>query len=303
MHKISVCIPTYKRPLLLEKLILSIVENGIDALLIKDLNIIVVDNDSDKSAEAITNELKQKFFNKYELEYYNCPVKGLSKVRNELFKYALENHPDYIVCIDDDEYPVTEWLNELVKTISVNNGDIVMGPVVPEFEAQVLPYLSHYFNYRDIKDNERLYYFASGNFIIDSKFLLKHDLHFDDRFNTTGAEDSYFGVIALKHGARIFGASRAISYELISKKKGTLEWLIKRRFRGAITFTYMLILEKEYFKVLKKTAISAIYIFAGTIGLIFILFPFKHRYWGLLKIAESVGGFVALLNIKFHQYH
>ena len=303
MNKLTICIPTYKRPQMLKKLILSIMRNNIDQSLIKDAYIIIVDNDIERTAENITNELKNICSDPFKLSYHNYPNKGLSNVRNEIFKRALESAPNYIICIDDDEYATSDWLNQLVLTITLNNGDIAIGQIIPEIESRVSPTISYWFKHRPLTNNQKIDFFTSGNFIICTKFLLKYNLQFDYRFNSTGSEDSYFGVVALKKDAKIFWAADAKSYETITKKRATLKWLIRRRYGNAITYTYILILEKNYLKLLKKIAISIIYFFIGILGLVFILIPFKLRYWGVLKIATSFGGFSALLNIRFNEYH
>src|ERR1035437_8313843 len=97
MYNIAICIPTYKRPLMLKKLILSIITCNINKSLIKNVTIIVVDNDIDKTAEKIVNELKERFYETSNLHYFNYDKKGLSNVRNKLFNKALEYNPDYIV--------------------------------------------------------------------------------------------------------------------------------------------------------------------------------------------------------------
>ncbi len=302
MYNIVIGIPTFKRPKMLQKLILNIIECNINELLIKSINIIVVDNDIDKTAEPIVNELKDSYSDSCKLKYYNYPVKGLSNVRNELFIRALEYNPDYIVCIDDDEYPTSEWLNQLLITITTVKADIVQGPVIPVFESEVSPFISNWFKYKNLKNHQRVDFFWTGNFIISVKFLLEHKIKFDERFNFTGSEDSHFGVTALNSGANIYWASNAIVYETIPAKRAKLKWLIKRSYNGAITFGYILKLEKNYFGLLKKTFISITYFFVGTIALIVIPFPFRWKYWGILKISESMGGFAGLFGIRFHEY-
>jgi succinoglycan biosynthesis protein ExoM len=61
MLKIAVCIPTYKRPLSLEKLILSLVNCKIDKSVISEVNIIVVDNDAMMTAESVIRGLIERF--------------------------------------------------------------------------------------------------------------------------------------------------------------------------------------------------------------------------------------------------
>jgi glycosyltransferase involved in cell wall biosynthesis len=302
MYNIVIGIPTYKRPLMLKKLILSITECNINKSLIKDLSIIVIDNDIDKTAEKIVRELTDRFYGIHKLNYYNYPVKGLSNVRNKLFSKALELNPDYFVCIDDDEYPSSDWLNQLLLTITIIKADITLGPVIPVFENEVSPYISNWFKYQKLKNHERVKFFWTSNFIISVSFLLKHKIKFDERFNITGSEDSYYGVTALKKGAKICWASNAIVYETIPAKRAKLTWLIKRRYNGAITFVYILKLEKNYFGLLKKFLINIAYFLSGSMALVVIPFPFKWKYWGILKISESLGGFAGLFDIQYHEY-
>ena len=92
MNNIAICIPTYKRPLILEKLILSIADCNIDETLIKTINVIIIDNDIDKSAEPTILNLAAKKFEKFNLSYFNYPIKGLSNVRNELLRRSVRSH-------------------------------------------------------------------------------------------------------------------------------------------------------------------------------------------------------------------
>ena len=303
MNKLTICIPTYKRPQMLKKLILSIMSNNVDQSLIKDAYIIIVDNDIERTAEDITNELKTICSDPFKLSYHNYPKKGLSNVRNEIFKRALESAPNYIICIDDDEYTTPDWLIQLISTITLNKGDIAMGPVIPEIESKVSTAVSYWFKLPIQKiNNQRIDYFESGNFIICTKFLLQNQLKFDNRFNLTGAEDSYFGVIALNKGAKIFWAAHAKAYETISEKRATLNWLVKRSYRGALTFTYILLLEKKYMRIFKKIIVNVIYFIVGIFSLLFLPFKLKFKYWGIIKIAESFGSFAGLAGIKYHEY-
>lgn len=300
MYNVAVCIPTYNRPLMLEKLILSVI--NLDRSLVKEFNIIVVDNDVHKTAEKVVNELQEKFYDIAKLHYHNYNKKGLANVRNELFKKALEYQPDFIASIDDDEFVTSNWLNELLLAIVSNSGDIAVGPCIPVFEHNVSQYIDYWFKDSDLVNYQIIDFFRGGSFIISTNFLVDKEMKFDQRFNTTGAEDSFFGVTAIKKGAKIYWAGKAIAYETIEKKRASLKWLIKRKFRTAITYTYILILEKKYFLVLKKILVNIIYLLTGIIALLLVPSKFKFRYWGILKLAESFGGFAGLVNIKFNEY-
>ena len=132
--------------------------------------------------------------------------------------------------------------------------------------------------------------------------FLKHKMWFDVRFNSTGSEDSYFGIQMIKKGATIFWAANGIVFEYIPKKRATLNWLIRRKYRGAITYTYMLKLEKRHLSLLKKLSASFIYIFSGFIALLLLPIPIRRKYWGIIKLAEGLGGLAGFMNLKYNEY-
>ncbi len=302
MYNIVIGIPTYKRPLMLQNLVVSISRCNVNKSFIKTLDIVVIDNDMDRTAESTVTHLSDTCSGFFNIHYCNYPVKGLSNVRNELIRRAMEFNPDYIVSIDDDEYATRDWLNELVLTVSSNNGDIAVGPVIPEFENRVSPFISYWFRYHDLINHQITRVFETNNYIISVKFLSEHKLQFDNRFNSTGAEDSYFRITVLKKGARIYWARDAVAYETIPQKRAKLGWLIMRNFRSAITYTYILKLEKNHVALLKKTIVSAFYLGSGFISLILLPLPIRWKYWGIIKLAESIGGFAGLFDFKYHEY-
>jgi len=302
MYNISICIPTYKRPLMLKTLVLSITKCNLNKALIRSINIIIVDNDVDKSAQKIYDELKDIIDGAINFNYYNYPIKGLSNVRNELIKKSLLTEPDFLVFIDDDEFVCEEWLNELIKTIVANKSDMVSGPVFPKFDIKVSKYIACWFYRMTYENNQKINTIASGNLIINVHSLLKYKVWFDSRFNKTGSEDLYFGKQMMDKGATAYWALNAAAFENISEKRANLNWLIQRWFRGSMSYTYILNLEKEYLKIFRKTLTNIVYIFIGICSLIIIPFPVKKKYWGILKITEGFGGLIGLFNGRYKEY-
>lgn len=302
MNHLVIGIPTYKRPLMLEKLINSIYTCSIDREFISAIEILIVDNDKDQTAEATSLQLKNNSPLNFNLHYHNHPKKGLSNVRNKIMEKALLFDPDFVVFTDDDQYVTEHWLNELIYTTVKNNGDMGMGPVISVFEVKLSKAISNWFFPTQFENNKKLNFIMTGNLIMRAKFLKDYQLQFDTRFNTTGAEDIYFGICVLEKNGTIHYAAKALAYECISKKRGTLKWLLQRKYRGANSFMYILILEKKIMGILKKLFISFIYFNLGVVCLLLLPFKFKYRYFGLIKIAESLGGFTGLLNIKYNEY-
>jgi succinoglycan biosynthesis protein ExoM len=302
MYNIAIGIPTYKRPILLRKLLLSIFECNINRSLINNIRIIILDNDSERTAETIVNELETRFDDIYKLHYYNHPIKGLSIVRNEIIKKALILRSDFLVFIDDDEYPSAEWLSELLKTIVNNDGDIAMGPVISVFDNKVSKYISCWFERPSHLADAKINYIRTGNLIIRADSLTRLKVWFDNRFNRSGSEDSYFGVQMRDKGATIYWAANALVYENVPKNRANIKWLLERTYRNSSTFSYVLKLEKRNLRMLKKILTSFIYIIIGTCASIMMIVPIKKKYWGILKVSGGIGGLTGLFSIKYKDY-
>ncbi len=100
----SICIATFKRPKLLDKLLESLVTQNIRSDL--NLEIIVVDNDNNKSAELIL----KNYIDQYNIifKYLIEPIKNISLARN---KGVANAKGEYILFIDDDEIASPNWIN------------------------------------------------------------------------------------------------------------------------------------------------------------------------------------------------
>jgi len=302
MNKIVVCIPTYKRPEMLKSLVISILECNINKSLIDDFDIVIVDNDADKTAESAVKELQEKHGAEHKIEYFAYPVKGLSNVRNELINVGLTLNPDFLIFVDDDEFVSAGWMNEMVSTIISNEGDLVMGPVRSVIKKRVPVSISCWLDRPEYPDNTRLYFIRSGNLIVKVSSLLEYGVRFDPRFNKTGGEDSYFGLKMIQKGASIFWAANAIAYENVPDNRATIKWISKRFYNGANKYAFILRLEKNLSKRIKKLFVSFFYLFVGAIASVMALFPFRKRYWGILKMNEGLGGIAGFLNLRYNEY-
>ncbi len=86
----------------------------------------------------------------------------------------------------------------------------------------------------------------------------------------------------MKKGATIYWASNAIVYETIPDTRANIKWLLIRIYREASTFTYILKIEKEYIRIMKKILVSLIYIIAGIGAIILLILPIKKDIGGYL---------------------
>jgi hypothetical protein len=132
--------------------------------------------------------------------------------------------------------------------------------------------------------------------------LLERGIKFDPRFNDTGGEDSYFGLKSLQKGAKIYWSANAVVYENVPGNRATIRWISKRFYNGANKYAYILKIEKEYKKSIKKFFVSLFYMIIGVCSLILALIPFQKRYWGLLKLNEGIGGIAGFLSFRYKEY-
>ncbi len=119
---ISVCVCTCQRQKLLAELLIKLqhqVTNGLFSY-----SITVVDNDQAQSAKGLVESFKQRSL--ITINYYTEPEKNIALARNKAVETMEGN---FIAFIDDDEFPVKEWLLNLYKTCAQLNADGILGPV------------------------------------------------------------------------------------------------------------------------------------------------------------------------------
>jgi glycosyltransferase involved in cell wall biosynthesis len=301
--KLVIAIPTYKRPALLGQLLASVLASQVDAARIGEVQVVVVDNDASSTAEPVVAQHAPAAPRGWAVHYRRCPQRGLAHVRNAMLDEALAASPDYIVFVDDDQYVPPHWLQALVDCMERTGSEFALGPVKPVHDVPPRPEIAHWFRMHERDDGQPLDQLETNNLIMRTRFVVQHALRFDARFNVTGAEDTYFGVTALRRGARIVWAREAVAFEVIPAERATLRWLLRRRFRGAGTYTYILVLERRWGQVLKKAAVSLIYLGIGLAGLpLLALRGHARRFHGLLRLAEAAGAFAGLLHLRLPEY-
>ena len=124
---ISVCVCTYRRPKLLAHLLRTLRDQRTDGLF--TYSVVVVDNDVEHSARQVVNDAADGILS---IVYRVEPTKNIAMARNKAVQSAGGN---FVAFIDDDEFPVHDWLYQLFRTRAAYEADAVLGPVKPEFEA------------------------------------------------------------------------------------------------------------------------------------------------------------------------
>jgi succinoglycan biosynthesis protein ExoM len=129
MTHICVCVCTYKRPLLLARLLDEIGRQQTGGLFTH--SIVVVDNDRMQSAEAVVAHFAAT--SAIPISYHVEPRQNIALARNKAVENAVG---DYVAFIDDDEFPTPQWLATLLTACGRYGVAGVVGPVKPFFSEQ-----------------------------------------------------------------------------------------------------------------------------------------------------------------------
>ena len=124
---ISVCVCTYQRPTLLEHLLRTLRNQRTDGLF--TYSVVVVDNDAAQSARQIVIDADDGTGS---IRYWVEPTRNIAMARNKAVQSAVG---DFVAFIDDDEFPVPDWLYHAYRTCLAYGADAVLGPVKPQFET------------------------------------------------------------------------------------------------------------------------------------------------------------------------
>jgi len=126
---ISVCVCTFKRPDLLQRLFDSLRDQRTDGLF--TYSIVVTDNDRAESAKATVEAFAAS--SGIEAKYGMEPTPNIALARNLVVRNA---RGEYLAFIDDDEFPNDDWLLVMLKACQKYNVAGVLAPVLPHFETK-----------------------------------------------------------------------------------------------------------------------------------------------------------------------
>lgn len=238
MTLVAVCIPTFRRPDSLARLLESLtrLRTG-DAR----LAVVVVDNDAEGSAKDTVAEYRRSL---PDLVYSVEPERGISAARNRLLRLAVGLDPDYVAFVDDDEWVEETWLVNLLTTARRYDADAVVGPVLPSYEPGMPAWIreGRFFERARRTTGAPVLRGATGNTLIARRLLCDEGDHFPRCFPEGVGEDTYFFERARRAGARIVWCDEACVHELVPAARASSRWLIRRAYIGGTTFSRGLVL-------------------------------------------------------------
>jgi glycosyltransferase involved in cell wall biosynthesis len=285
-HHITVCICTYKRPLLLDRLLERLVRQMTAGKF--TYSVVVVDNDSRRSAEPVIVAFRGAAL---PIEYCVEPRQNIALARNKAVEAA---RGDFVAFIDDDELPIERWLLTLFEACQEHGVDGVLGPVMPYFDEAPPAWVVKGRFY----DRAR---YPTG-FVIDGtkgrtgNVLFKAHLFepgvpsFRPEFRT--GEDQDFFTRKIEKGSVFIWCDEAEAYELVPPVRWRRGFMLRRALLSGAT---SLVGKWDAFDIARSLVAVPVYALCLPLTL-----PLGHAHSMrlLVKLCDHLGKLLALMGIK-----
>lgn len=225
--RVSIIIPTQRRPQGLHTAVRSALrQTGVDP---RTLELIVVDNDAEPSAQAAVKALARNA--PFAVSYVHEPAAGVANARNAGLAAA---RGEFIAFLDDDEEAPAGWLAALTQAQARFAADVVFGPVRARAPAGTEPhraYLERFFSREGPRAAGPIdHYYGCGDSLLRRAALIGGEQPFAVERNHTGGEDDLLFARMRAAGARFAWAPDAWVWEDPIPARLNLRYTLRRAF-------------------------------------------------------------------------
>ena len=300
---VYICVPTFRRPDGLRKLLAHVERLAYAG----PIDVVVVDNDADGRAGAtIVEDAARKF--RLPLTCLVEPRRGHTYAYNRAFAHACRATPapDYVAVLDDDEYPDRNWLTETIRVARQFGVDIVGGPVFPVFDNpdHWLAKSGFYAPSRNATGPVSMIY-GAGNMLIRRSVLEQYlDEPFAHAYAFTGGSDYDFFWRCRNDGRSFAWADEAQVFETTPRSRATVGYLLRRKFRNGTEATR---LERKFLGTVAG-ALRRWCIGLGLLGVGILTLPLaalrgrRAIMASLIRAARGAGRIAAEFDLHYEQY-
>jgi len=221
---ITVCICTFRRPAMLQRLLRELARQQTGGQF--TFSAVVVDNDDQQSARPVVAEFVAQ--SPIKVVYCFESRKNIALARNQSLANA---DADYIAFIDDDEFPVPEWLQVMLKTCEEQQAAGVLGPVRPYFDDPPPRWVIRGgFCERPEHPTGRVMDWEesrTGNVLFQKKILEGVPQAFNPEFGN-GGEDKDFFMRMTQRGCIFRWCNEGIAYESVPPSRCKRSYMLRR---------------------------------------------------------------------------
>ncbi|HEY1837642.1 MAG TPA: glycosyltransferase family 2 protein [Rhizomicrobium sp.] len=303
MPEVTVCIPSFRRPKGLAKLLAALGALETRAAIV----VVVADNDSERhEASDLCAETSSKGY-RWPLDCVIVPERGIAQARNALVERALSAHQgEFIAMLDDDEWPAPQWLDEFLRIQRQTCADALHGGVVRDYETYPGATIAHCNGMGDWRE-------ASGPIgMIEStsNVLLRRAClermakpWFDPGFALTGGEDRDFFTRLKKSGATFAWADDALIHADVPATRATLGWALKRAYRVGNSDMRVFLKYRPPFAARGREIAKILGVFALSPLMLVASAPVASRRGNALaKVYRAAGKIAALFGRHYNEY-
>ena len=210
---VSLCAATFRRPDGLDRLVRSLARVQLSKSQVA-LELHVVDNDPDGSAETVCSDLHPEV--PFPINYHIEPRRGIPYARNRSVA-MIAPEADFAVFVDDDETVEPDWLEQLLRVQREYDADVVSGPVLPRFLSTPSPWIvkGRFFEHDRHQTGDRVDRAYTNNTLVRVEVLRRMAPQFDERMVLSGGSDKQFFRRVHEAGYRMVWANDAIVYEWV----------------------------------------------------------------------------------------
>jgi succinoglycan biosynthesis protein ExoM len=292
-ESVIICIPTFKRPKMLKRLLDAIALLKTDA----KISVLVADNDA---------EIHAGFDLCHTLTGYPWPLtaviaqkRGIAQVRNTLIEQALKTDAQFVAMIDDDEWPESHWIDQFLITARATNADVLQGSIL--------------FGYGEAADGHgdirrptgpAVMLQGAGNLLIRRAVLDEMQAPwFDPQFALSGGEDRDFFIRLEQAGKRFAWSDEARAHGDVPDTRANLGWLLRRAY--SVGNSDMLVLLKyrpgPFRLVIELLKIMASLLLSPLAAVILAASP-NRRALPLQKLFRAAGKLSAMAGTRYNEY-
>jgi hypothetical protein len=304
---IVVAFLTYRRPDGVKKLLEALAHQVNDPARPYTLTVLVVDNDATGSGQAaVTPFIESGIYSTGDLrgapmlKYCVEKEPGIPFARNRALDESPEN-TELFCFLDDDEWPVDNWLDSMLAVREITSADCIYGPVEPVYPEDAPEYFirAGVFERKRRQDRQRINYAASNNVMFDYPLFRSLGLRFEERMRYTGGTDYLFFNRAVRGGVKIHWSSSALVYDIIPRSRMTWKWVLQRQYRLGNTFAV-----SDIFYGSTKQRIYRLVYGMARIGLGVMITPSAlfSPYWGMRGLSHILRGAGMVTGILGHSY-
>ncbi|MGE0827854.1 MAG: glycosyltransferase family 2 protein [Hyphomonadaceae bacterium] len=223
--RISICIPTFRRPDGFARAVRSVfAQVGLSEMAVE---LVAIDNSPEGSALSLLRRIADRA--PIPMRVGHERRAGVAHARNAALALA---KGDIIIWLDDDQEASPLWLDRLLAAHAKLKSDVVFGPIAAEApQSKQRAYFERFFARSGPQEDVALEAPCGiGNSLMVRARLLNALAPFDAAANETGGEDDRLFAEAAARGLRFGWAHEAWVTEHVPPSRATANYALRRAF-------------------------------------------------------------------------